>query len=409
MSLLIDALKKAEESKRQLSEGRSSGGSSSVNAPLELLPTSTSSRSPLPDLSLHGDADEANWSATSTKASMRPKAASYRPPSQETEQHEASERDAVRNVFSAKQTPKSKIELWLMLGLSGIIVLTIGGYFGWQWLSVSTSAKTRSASPHSPSQAVLSSAASSTPLLPAASPKLAAPPVAEIQMPFVPTPLIRESVPSRTPKTSPAASQAAESPLWLQTRQPKTDVLLNRAYDALLAGQFNVAQQNYEQVLQADSHNIDALLGMATLATHQGQNDSAQSFYLQALNSDPKEANAQAGLINAQGRNDPVQSESRLKTSLASQPDSPALHFALGNLYASQSRWRDAQHAFFLAYSNDPANPDYPFNLAVSLDHLHQNELASQYYLMALNAATISRLFSFNTQQVRNRLLELQP
>jgi hypothetical protein len=49
------------------------------------------------------------------------------------------------------------------------------------------------------------------------------------------------------------------------------------------------------------------------------------------LEADPGDVTAQAALINLRGQSDTGQSESRLKTLLASQPDSSALHFALGN------------------------------------------------------------------------------
>ncbi len=84
------------------------------------------------------------------------------------------------------------------------------------------------------------------------------------------------------------------------------------------------------------------------------------------------------------------------------------MHFALGNLYARQSRWSAAQQAYFRAYATEPDNADFIFNLAVSLDHLHQNKLAAQYYQMALSAAA-TRPGSFDRNQVQTRILELQP
>ena len=100
---------------------------------------------------------------------------------------------------------------------------------------------------------------------------------------------------------------------------------------------------------------------------------------------------------------------SQIKTALAGQPDSPALHFALGTLLSTQGRWSEAQQAYFNAYSADPENPDFIFNLAVSLDHLRQNKLAIQYYQMALKATSNSRGVAFDPGQARNRLVELQP
>ena len=79
--------------------------------------------------------------------------------------------------------------------------------------------------------------------------------------------------------------------------------------------------------------------------------------------------------------------ESRLRTLIAAQPSAPALHFALGNVYAGESRWNEAQQAYFNAYSLEPANPDYRFNLAISLDRLGQHALAKRFYLEASELA----------------------
>jgi tetratricopeptide (TPR) repeat protein len=82
------------------------------------------------------------------------------------------------------------------------------------------------------------------------------------------------------------------------------------------------------------------------------------------------------------------------------------LHFSLGNQYAQQSRWSEAQSAYFKAYSVDPENADYAFNLAVSLDQLHQRNLALDYYQRALALAG-KRTASFNPAQARTRVQEL--
>ena len=113
-----------------------------------------------------------------------------------------------------------------------------------------------------------------------------------------------------------------------------------------------------------------------------------------------------ASLITLRGQLDPVASESRLKTLIATQPESALLHFSLGNQYAQQSRWTEAQSAYFKAYSVDPENADYAFNLAVSLDQLHQGKLALEYYQRAL-ALTEKRAASFTPAQARLRVQEL--
>ena len=206
-----------------------------------------------------------------------------------------------------------------------------------------------------------------------------------------------------------------DSPVRLSRKPTRVNQTLEYAYASFQSGNLDQAKLGYEQVLRNDAKNTDALLGLATIAARQGQTERAQEFYLLALESDPNDATAQAGLINLRGQTNPGLSESRLKTLLASQPDSSALHFALGNLYAHQARWSEAQQAYFRAYSTEPDSADIIFNLAVSLDHLHQNKLAAEYYQRALNIADGGashkrpRNISFDRNQVSNRILELRP
>ena len=102
-----------------------------------------------------------------------------------------------------------------------------------------------------------------------------------------------------------------------------------------------------------------------------------------------------------------MQSESRLKTLIATNPEATQLHFALGNQYAQQARWAEAQAAFFKAYTGDSENADFAFNLAVSLDHLRQKALALQYYQRAI-ALAANRPVSFELTQIQTRIQELQ-
>jgi tetratricopeptide (TPR) repeat protein len=206
-----------------------------------------------------------------------------------------------------------------------------------------------------------------------------------------------------------AAPQAEpEGPVRISRGELKVQPALLRAVELLETDDLAGATRAYEQVLRGDARNSDALLGMAAIAIRQNDLRSAEGWYLRALEADPKDINAQAGLINLRGQADPQAAESRIKGLLASQPDSPTLNFALGNLYAGQRRWPEAQLAYFNAHTADPTHPDYLFNLATSLDHMHLPKVALDYYKSAL-AASGSRRPSFNPDQVKARILELQP
>jgi tetratricopeptide (TPR) repeat protein len=135
--------------------------------------------------------------------------------------------------------------------------------------------------------------------------------------------------------------------------------------------------------------------------------DLADSYYQRILQADPRDAHAQAGMIALRGRQlDPVQVESRMKSLIAADRNSNVLQFTLGNQYAQQGRWAEAQQAYFKAFAADPDNPDFAFNLAVSLDQLHQSQLALEYYRRALTLAE-KRSAGFAVETARTRAQQL--
>lgn len=193
------------------------------------------------------------------------------------------------------------------------------------------------------------------------------------------------------------------------TKTPlRIDPSLMRGYDAFNRGDLASAQTEYTRALQADPRNTDALHGLAAIALRQGQLDQAAAGYQKILEANPQDAAAMAALINIRSQMDPAAAESRLKTLAAAQPELAAPDFSLGNLYAKQGRWNEAQQAYFRAYNAEPENPDILYNLAISLEHLHQTRLASQYYAQALAAAQ-TRPASFDKAQATARLHALQP
>ena len=171
-------------------------------------------------------------------------------------------------------------------------------------------------------------------------------------------------------------------PVIIEQRQEEPIYpILNNAYLAYRSGNLDQAQQLYLRALNLDANNSDALLGLAAIAQRRGEDKMAAHYYAQVLALDPRNAVANAGM-SALTTDD--NRESRLKTLLNEQQDSPTLHFALGNYYAEQSRWGEAQQAYFNAYKLDPGNAELAFNLAVSLDRLGHKKPAAQYYQRAL-------------------------
>lgn len=187
----------------------------------------------------------------------------------------------------------------------------------------------------------------------------------------------------------------------------KIDPAVDQAYEAFNRGETAQAELLWKKALSRDPRNSDALHGMAAIALRDNNPALAAEYYGRALENDPKDGLALSGLMALRAPTDPLQAESRLKLLLAEQPGSSHLNFALGNLYARGARWNEAQQAYFKAHTADPANPDYLFNLAVSLDQLHQRRLAAQYYEKAITAAT-RQPAGFDADGAATRLKALQ-
>jgi tetratricopeptide (TPR) repeat protein len=181
---------------------------------------------------------------------------------------------------------------------------------------------------------------------------------------------------------------------------------LVEAYDALQAGDVDTAQRLYTQLTGSEPRNVDAWLGLAAVASQQGKTEDATRHYFRILELDPRHALAQSGLIGLLGRGDPLGAETRLKQLIARDP-SAFLFFTLGNLYADQSLWAQAQQAYFQAHHLEPGNPDHAYNLAVALEHLEQSRLALDFYRKAVGLVAIHGHANFNAARARERISRL--
>ncbi|MFT4581330.1 MAG: tetratricopeptide (TPR) repeat protein [Gammaproteobacteria bacterium] len=164
----------------------------------------------------------------------------------------------------------------------------------------------------------------------------------------------------------------------------EVDSIMKQAYAAYVARDYSTAQSLYDKVLSRRPQHRDALLGVAAMELRNGNVSTAHQHYRDVLTLDPNNATASAALFSLEaGEGDQI-TESRLKLLLDDGVDVGYVYFSLGNLYARHSRWPDAQQAYFEALRNNPSNPDYNYNLAISLDRIGQRQAAAKYYQAAI-------------------------
>ena len=187
------------------------------------------------------------------------------------------------------------------------------------------------------------------------------------------------------------------------SRRDPVSESLQRAWTAYHEGDYAVSRLEYNNVLDNEPKNHDALLGLAAVSLQQNDIDSARDIYIQLLELDPRDTHAHAGLANIAQKHGGELNEARLKQLIEHRPDSAHLQFALGNLYTQKKSWPEAQQAFFNAWKADSQNPDYAYNLAVSLDHLGKHEVAMAYYQDSLELAA-GKNVNFSVDAVKTRL-----
>ena len=215
-------------------------------------------------------------------------------------------------------------------------------------------------------------------------------------------------------RTGPATA-GSPSPIRISRSEPmrNPDMQVLNAWSAYQQGDYAAARILYQQFLARDPDNRDALLGVAATAMQQGDMLSARQTYNHLLSLNPRDVLARTGLLETTSASDPVQRETELKTLQIDHPDIAAVSYSLGNLYAGQQRWHDAQEAYYeallIARTQDEGavSPDYAFNLAISLERINQPEAALTFYREA-RALAVQQVPGFDMAILDQRLRALE-
>jgi tetratricopeptide (TPR) repeat protein len=417
MSLLLEALKKAERAKEE-AQRRARGEGQPAEDPKHVL-----TRSELPDIKqpleiLSDDLTPKESESApaieepATQAALRP---APQPQSESPKQTEA--QATAKKVFQAKfKEPNPRLPFFITLGMLGAFALGTVGYF---WYQLRPPPPLVNANPKPPAREQVTAAPEAKPAAAVPAASVAAPAIPGLPMatPVKPLPVaekpapVAEVAPQRTPRPAPVPRAAAPrqiEPAVVPSRlPPQVHPKVASGYSAYLAGDLAAARTLYQEALREDGANRDALLGLAAIDVRSGRHEAAEATYLRLLQADPNDAHAQSGLIALRsGRLDPLATESRVKSLLAADPGANVLHFTLGNQLAAQGRWAEAQHEYFKAFAAEPDNADFAYNLAVSLDHLRQSGLALEYYRRAIALAE-KRGASFDLTAARERAAQL--
>ena len=395
MSLLLDALKRAEQEKLARVQGEPAG------SPPPRESAAVRATAPPPPGAFELQPLSSGAPAHTLGATPRPDAGVH----------------AAQVVFQAKAgnapEPRSRGMLWATIGAIAVVAIAAGAYV-WQSVRALTpqavgQVRPRVAPIPPPAGAPpMQQPAAEAALLSPAGPQSATPDPAPKPAAAAPAPRSPEDAMARLLRQAAAVPATAPPMLDRSVQSPRqVPAEVSAGYAALRQGNLATARRSYEQAIAADPANLDAHLGLATIDARAGNRSSSAAHYRRALDLDPRNATALAGLASLADFARPEALETQLRADLARSPDSPALRFTLGNLYASQGRWREAQAEYFEAHRLDPGSGDTLYNLAISLDKLGQSRLAASFYRRALEAAR-DQGAQFDPAPVARRLAEIR-
>lgn len=417
MSLLLEALKKAEAAKRREEEGTTEVRAPDAPAPAPRI-------TPAHELELIDDeiAQAARFAGLDVPEPAPAPAPAAAPGA-----------EAARLLFEAKQPQPSRSSslVWL-LGGGAVLLLAVGAWVAWQVRTLEGSGQTMQPArqpslAQNPPAAPVGTGTEAAAAVTAPQPAAAAAPVTVAPAPVPGTQArVTPAAPPAAPTlaaapaessrflsgqlsapaaaAAPAPSAPAAAPIRITRNAPVVPQDVADGYAAFQAGEFDRARVAYERALRADPRNPDALHGLAALAQRNNDEARARQLMRRIAEVDPSDTAARVALSD---HSDPATQEARLLDIAAAQPKSSAAALALGSLYASQGRWREAQQAWFTAYTLAPEQPDNAYNLAVSLDQLRQPRLALQYYREALTLRD-RHAASFDADAVAVRIQALQ-
>ena len=363
MSLLLEALKKAEKAKEE-AQRRAKDGSGAepepsafdseatvatdgrhitrrdelpdISAPLEILsddlrPPQAKSAPPLELMRTPEPAPERNEA---------PRRAAARPSSGAPADNTSHERAAAQKVFEAKfREPNPRLPFYITMGLLGALAVGTAIYFYIQLRpppslvntnpvrsqnekAVEAGAEKRPAPASAAAPASAEPGAipglpgSSTPAPVAAPTSAAAPSAVAKPVPAAPSATAAPAV-SAAAQATPPARPAAKSGSAARSRPevPEDERSLsvtrsgslihpqvNAGYAAYQAGDIAKARTEYQQVLREEPANRDALLGLAAIEMRAKRYDLSQGYYQRILQADPRDPYAQIGRASCRER-----------------------------------------------------------------------------------------------------------
>lgn len=192
----------------------------------------------------------------------------------------------------------------------------------------------------------------------------------------------------------------------LDTGRPPYDVSydLEKAYEALIAGNTEEAVRVYQKALDADPDNTMALFGLATTYHRLGMLDQARPLYGKLLRLDPYNREALNNFLALVGEESPGAAIIQLEKLEGANPDFSPIPAQLSILYERIGQKENAIDKMVKAVTLSPENLVYKYNLAILYDRNDKVPEAITVYRQLLAAHDRGQQLPSDYKSIQERL-----
>jgi len=203
-----------------------------------------------------------------------------------------------------------------------------------------------------------------------------------------------------------AADTAKPIGLKIGEQHVKMDVNyeLGRAYDALMAGNSDIAIQIYEDILTSEPKNQDALFGLASTYHRAGQIDTARALYGKLLELNPKHRDGLNNFLVLLSDEAPQEALEQMERLESQNPGFSPIPAQMAIIYQKLGNRDKAVDKMYRALAISPENITYRYNLAIMLDKNGNYDKAAQLYAQILDASNKGQIIPGDARKIQQRL-----
>ncbi len=216
-----------------------------------------------------------------------------------------------------------------------------------------------------------------------------------------------EDILNATPKgEEEEVRQSDASGISMQVKRPAFNATheLQKAYDALLAGETSLAVEIYKDVLRQDPNNQTALFGLATTFHRVGEIGNARPFYGKLLMLNPEHRDALNNFLVLVSEEAPEEALDQLKILQHKYPHYSQIPAQMALIYDQLGYPDLAKRHLLKAVTLSPENLVYKYNLAVMLDAQGELQEAAALYRQLIKAGRRGGTLPVSIDHIQERL-----